>query len=86
MSKISITKEENETIANAFPGGEHTFYSQDLEPENKQDAEQWIKDDEMMTIVSEIHGGIIGYVHKEHADEITSVLNLFDISRTQSNK
>lgn len=78
---LRLTNEDDKTIANEFHAGDHTFYSQDLEEMNKKDAYEWFENDEMTAIVSELHGGIIGYVHREHADDIATILNLHVIER-----
>lgn len=80
MNKLGLTKKEDQKIADAYPGGDHTFYHQDLDESNITDAENWFVGGEMVGIVSEVHGGIIGYVHLEHADDITTVLNLHVIN------
>lgn len=78
---MNLTKADDEKIAENFNGGEHPFYHQDLEEMNLKDAKDWLDKGEMVGIVSEVHGGIIGYVHNEHADDINTVLNLHAIER-----
>lgn len=83
---LRLTKKDDKTIAKEFYAGDHTFYSQDLENMNKKDAQDWIQNDEMKAIVSELHGGIIGYVHQAHANDITTILNLHVIDRFKNNQ
>ena len=47
--------------------------------ENNQilDAEKWLQDDEMVGLVDEEAGGIIGYIHQEHIEKILNLLNKF---------
>jgi hypothetical protein len=80
---LKLTNEDNEKISKNYSGGEHDFYHQDLEEENVKDAKGWLDEGEMVGIVSEIHGGIIGYVHRDHADDIATILNLHAIDRVK---
>ena len=76
MSNLSISKEQNEELVAAHPDGEYEFTTQDLEELNKNDAESWLENDELVGLVSESEGGIIGYVHRAHAEKIATALNL----------
>jgi hypothetical protein len=78
---LKLTNDDNKKIAGNFSGGDHDFYHQDLEGMNVKDAKEWLDKDELVAIVSEIHGGIIGYIHRSHADDITTILNLHAIDR-----
>lgn len=78
---LKLTSEDNQKNAAKFEGGDHVFYQQDLEESNELDAKEWLEQGELVAIVSEVHGGIIGYVHNEHAQDITTVLNLHAIDR-----
>lgn len=78
---LRLTKEDDRKIGEFYPGGEHIFYSQELERTNQDDAIEWIQSGDLVAIVSEIHGGIVGYIHREHAKDVTSVLNLHTIER-----
>ena len=78
---LKLTNDDNKKIAENFSGGNHDFYHQDLEDMNMKDAKEWLDKDELVGIVSEIHGGIIGYIHRGHADDITTILNLHAIDR-----
>lgn len=80
---LKTTKEDDQKIAEKYSGGDHDFFHQELEQENVSDAKEWLDNDEMVGIVSELHGGIIGYFHREHADEIVTVLNLHAIDRVR---
>lgn len=50
------------------------YYCMDMESENINDAKMWLENDEMVAIVSELHGGIIGYIHQSHEEEILNLL------------
>lgn len=54
---------------------EREYYSQDLDKGNKTDAVDWLNNEELHALVSEEHGGIIGYIHKDHIEDIITVLN-----------
>lgn len=74
---------DNLNIAHHYPGGSSDFYTQDLEDMNVKDAQEWLDNGELVAIVSEIHGGIIGYIQRDHADDIATVLNLHVIRRSK---
>ncbi|MFD5198427.1 hypothetical protein ACFVL4_23615 [Bacillus subtilis] len=78
---MKLTQEDSLKIARYYQDGDHAFYDQDLEDRNVKDAKEWFEDGEMVGIVSEIHGGIIGYIHVDHAEDIVSILNLYAIER-----
>lgn len=78
---MKLTRYDEEKIASEYDGGEHPFFTQDLEPLNTTDAINWLEEGAMNAIVSEIHGGIIGYFHRDYADQITTILNLHAIDR-----
>ncbi|OJT66901.1 hypothetical protein [Bacillus licheniformis] len=78
---MKLTKEDNLKIAINYPGGDHNFSHQELDEMNIKDARHWIEKGEMVAIVSEIHGGIVGYIHKGHADDFVTILNLYAIER-----
>lgn len=78
---MNLTEMDNAKIAQNYPGGEHVFTHQDLDEKNINDFKEWLQEDSLVGIVSEVHGGIIGYVHQSHADDIVSVLNLYAIDK-----
>ncbi|MGC6586676.1 hypothetical protein ACPV3A_17115 [Paenibacillus sp. Dod16] len=78
---LKLTRYDDEKIASEFADGDFPFYGQELVDQNTNDAKTWLDEDSMIGIVSEIHGGIIGYLHRDHADEITTVLNLHAVDR-----
>lgn len=82
---LKLTKQDSEKIAQNYPGGEHDFSHQDLDETNLDDARDWLCEDVLVGLVSEVHGGIIGYVHEKHADDIVSILNLHAIDRLKNN-
>ncbi len=76
----------SETKANDKPGGSDTaltpaditpdFNYQRIDPEdNLPDLEKWVKEDKMVALIDEEMGGIIGYIHQDHIDRITAILN-----------
>ncbi|OMF76760.1 hypothetical protein [Paenibacillus glucanolyticus] len=81
-NKMKLTRYDDEKIASEFSDDETPFYVQDLEGENTIDATTWLEKGVMVGIVSEVHGGIIGYVHSEHASDITTILNLHAVERS----
>lgn len=52
------------------------FHTMDMEDDNLKDAFLSLAKGEMEAIVSEHHGGIIGYAFKGHAEDIATILNL----------
>lgn len=75
-SPFFINKHADAFIASRFPDGDAPFHTMDMEEMNVLDAIASIHNDEVEAIVSEEHGGIIGYAMKGHAEEITTVLNM----------
>lgn len=80
---LKLTNEDNEKIAKGYEGGDHDFYYQELDEMNVDDAREWLDEGEMVGIVSELHGGIIGYIHREHSDDMVTILNLHAIDRVR---
>lgn len=80
-NEMKLTNNDDLKIGEIFDNGEHIFYTQDLEKSNVVDALKWFENGKMVAIVSEVHGGIIGYVHQENIEDIVSVLNLYAIDR-----
>lgn len=58
-------------------GDEPTCFTlqEDLDLENIQDILIWIAHGEMIAIVDETVGGIVGYVNQAHAERIYQILN-----------
>lgn len=55
---------------------ELNFNYQDVdELDNKPDLQKWVDNNELEALIDESKGGIIGYIHREHIDEITGLLN-----------
>ena len=69
-----LTDEDNQYLATY--GETQPFYIMDMEDDNKKDAFLSLANDEMEAIVSEDHGGIIGYAFKGIAEEVVTVLNV----------
>lgn len=80
--ELSITEYEHSLITRVFPGGELPFYSHDLEELSKRDALQAVNNNELVGLVSDQAGGIIGYVQAEHAEYVASALNLHAVARS----
>lgn len=80
-NEFKLTNEDNQLIADRFSEGNHTFLSQPLEHCNEVDLIKWMHRDALVGLVSDIHGGIIGYIHKDLADDITTILNIHAINR-----
>lgn len=56
--------------------GEHQFdVHSPLDEENKNDLQEWVDDGQLVGLVDEACGGIIGYINEAHADRIASHLN-----------
>lgn len=70
-----LNGKENALIADTFDESP-PFYVQDMEDENLKDAFLSLSNGEMEAIVSEDHGGIIGYAFKEVAEEMATVLSM----------
>lgn len=67
---------QNAAVASAYSGDILPFSSMEMHPDNTEDAMQWFEKDEMVALVDESQGGIIGYVHRAHADRIAALLNV----------
>lgn len=76
MSELAFSEEQEDQVLKASIDDELAFTVQDLEKANTQDAEAWLNDGVMLGLVSESDGGIIGYIHEEHAEKVASALNL----------
>lgn len=54
---------------------EPNFNYQDLDEDNKNDLLKWVADDELMGLIDEEKGGIIGYINHKHVNRIAEMLN-----------
>lgn len=54
------------------------YWELELTDENYKDLQTWIKNEKVIGLVDEKMGGIIGYIHKVHSDEIIKNLNKVD--------
>ncbi len=54
---------------------EDQFSIQDLDEGNKTDLEKWIYEDQLLGLIDEETGGIIGYINHAHAKRIMVMLN-----------
>lgn len=69
---ISEKDQEDEYYTSEDP----RFNFMDLDEEtNKPDLQKWVENDELVGLVDEECGGIIGYVNPAHADKLYSILN-----------
>jgi hypothetical protein len=70
------SKEQDERVARVFPGGEHPFWTTDIfDREMKLDLRRWVDSEVLIGLVSDPQGGIIGYIHQDHIDRVTALLN-----------
>lgn len=47
-----------------------------MEEMNVNDAKDWLKEGQLLALVSEEAGGIIGYIHQDYAEDVATVLSL----------
>ena len=78
-----LSPEDNDTIE-FFSEETPPFYVMDMEDDNLKDAFLALAKDELEAVVSEDHGGIIGYVVKGVSEEVATVLNLHYIQREEA--
>ena len=76
MKNLEYSQEDNQLLDEMYCKSEPEFYTFDLEDGNVKDAKEWLDKGVMEAIVSEEHGGIIGYVHQEYAQAVAEILNL----------
>lgn len=84
MKSINITDDMTKKIVERFPDGDVPFYTQDLEEMNVEDAKSWLDSGSMQGIVSEEEGGIIGYIHEAHAEEIAAALTIHSLHNSRN--
>jgi len=56
--------------------GVHPFSPHELGLRDSEGAQDWISNDELVGLSEARPGGIIGYIHRLHADRIAGLLNL----------
>ena len=54
---------------------EQRYYEQELNEQNILDLLKWIAENQLVAIVDEQEGGIIGYVSRNYSEEILFYLN-----------
>ena len=54
---------------------EYRFWDVELSDGTQMDAKDWIEENQMIGLVDEKKGGIIGYINREHAERIIKQLN-----------
>lgn len=74
MNLPTPSPEQDAAVARAYPDGDRPFDV--CEIEFAQDAYSWLRTDKLVALVDESTGGIIGYVHRDHADRIAALLNV----------
>ena len=50
------------------------YWKLELTDENYNDMQNWVRTEEMVGLVDEEKGGIIGYINREHAERIIKEL------------
>lgn len=68
--EIAETKITNEQIM-----GDPRFWELEMDDMNKKDMQDWVDKDQLVALVDENHGGIIGYVNREHSQGLLKQLN-----------
>ena len=75
MKPLATTPKQDEAVARHFDGD--TPYSPlEMDDANKMDAVRWLASDDLIALVEEANGGIIGYINRQHADRIVAILNV----------
>lgn len=75
MKTPTTTPAQDAAVA-AHYDGEPPFSVHDMmDDANRNDLLRWVADDALVGLVDESCGGIIGYVHRDHADRIAALLN-----------
>lgn len=83
IDKEDLTQAEKEILnivedyeADTYPSDEPRFSTMDLDEEtNIPDLQNWVDKRELVGVVDEEQGGIIGYVNQGHADMLYTILN-----------
>lgn len=73
---MKLTTEQTKTLEFLFENNKARYYNQDLETINIPDASQSLVSGELVGLVDESKGGIIGYIMQDSIDEVQSMLNL----------
>lgn len=73
---MKLTNEQTKTLEFLFENNKARYYNQDLETANISDASQSLVSGELVGLVDEAKGGIIGYIMEDSIDEVQSLLNL----------
>lgn len=72
----TTTAKQDKAVSRRYSGGDHPFTTAELVDEGmKQAVRNWLDADNLVGIVDESQGGIIGYVNAAHADRIAALLN-----------
>lgn len=73
---ITTSEKQDKEIGEKWSGGDHPFQNHSVpDDENKKDMLKWAIDDELLPLVDDSAGGIIGYIHHTHIDRIVGLLN-----------
>lgn len=77
-----LSAEDNDTISFSLEDSA-PFYPMDMEEEHLKEAFLALSKGELEAIVSEDHGGIIGFAFKGIAEDVSTVLSLHYIQRKE---
>lgn len=69
---IKMKVEEEKDIYKTEPRFDWMFLDEET---NIPDLKRWVDENVLAGLIDEEKGGIIGYIHHEHIDEITKLLN-----------
>lgn len=69
------TKSQDDLITRMFQDGGHPFTSEELYEECIRDALKWFGDNKIQSLVDNSAGGVIAYIHVDHAPRIARLLN-----------
>lgn len=74
---VDTTEDMNAFVADMFGrGGDHPFSAMEMDLDgNLTDLQKSVDDGDLVAIVDEAAGGIIGYVNRAHSDRIAGLLN-----------
>lgn len=54
---------------------ESRFWELEMDERNKRDLQDWFNKDQLIALVDEDTGGIIGYINREHSQSLLEQLN-----------
>ncbi len=86
MKLIEPTNVQCEEVVATYDGENPFSITPPLEDEQLRDALSWLAKDNLIGLVDEEAGGIIGYVNETHADRIAGLLNAAAAAATLQRK